>query len=67
MFNLKRTAFTLAEVLIALGLVGILSVVAVQTMKQNDHVAEFEALKNKSVMNVQASCVMLCIRQKPEK
>ena len=55
MFNLKRTAFTLAEVLIALGLVGILSVVAIQTMKQNDHVAEFEALKNKSVMNVQAS------------
>ena len=55
MFKLKRMAFTLAEVLIALGLVGILSAVAIQTMKQNDHAAEFDALKNKSTMNIQAS------------
>ena len=52
MFNLKRTAFTLAEVLIALGLVGILSAVAIQTMKHNDHKSEFDALKNKSTMNI---------------
>ena len=55
MLRLKRVAFTLAEVLIALALIGILSAVAIQTMQQNDHKAEFDALKKKSVTNIQGS------------
>ena len=50
---LKRRGFTLAEVLIALLLVGILSSISIQTLRNRDNSAEYEALRNKAVTNIQ--------------
>ena len=50
---LRRKGFTLAEVLIALLLVGILSSISIQTLRNRDNSAEYEALRNKAVTNIQ--------------
>ena len=49
----RRSGFTLAEVLIALLLVGILSSISIQTLRNRDNSAEYEALRNKAVTNIQ--------------
>ena len=48
-----RKGFTLAEVLIALLLVGILSSISIQTLRNRDNTAEYEAIRNKAMTNVQ--------------
>ena len=60
----KKRAFTLAEILIALALIGILSSVAIQTMRHRDSEDEYSALRGKSVINIQATMHQALFDQK---
>ena len=49
----KQRGFTLVEILIALALVGILSIVAINTLRSRDLKEEYTAKRDKAVMNIQ--------------
>ena len=49
----RRNGFTLTEILIALVLVGVLSAVAINTLRSRDMSEEFTAKRDKAIMNIQ--------------
>ena len=49
----KQNGFTLVEILISLALVGVLSVVAINTLKTRDMSEEFTAKRDKAAMNIE--------------
>ncbi len=62
----KQNGFTLVEVLISLALVGVLSVVAIQTLRTRDMSEEFTAKRDKAAMNIEGVIHQAMFEQKRE-
>ena len=52
---MRKKGFTLTEILIALAIVGVLSAVAINTLRTRDMSEEYTAKRDKAVMNIQGS------------
>ena len=49
----RRNGFTLTEILIALAIVGVLSAVAINTLRTRDMSEEYTAKRDKAIMNIE--------------
>ena len=62
----KQNGFTLVEILISLALVGVLSVVAIQTLRTRDMSEEYTAKRDKAAMNIEGTIHQAMFEQKRE-
>ena len=62
----RKNGFTLVEILISLALIGVLSVVAINTLKSRDMSEEFTAKRDKAAMNIEGVIHQAMFEQKRE-